>query len=337
MEEDGGEPHKELIEAIRKVWPVRPDATKALQQAVLPAHAAVRLSQEGVDAGTTAVKTTYRMESKPRGLAVIINNRNFVNMNARTGTDVDAKRLSDLFVYLGFEIHYFENLTTQQMRVQLDKTAKADHSKYDCLIIAVLSHGDEGVLYGTDSIAGSKSSLKVEELGTYFDSNGCPSLKGKPKVFILQACRGSNYDKGVKAPADFVDGGDIKGDVISDEEIAEQLKKQQAFKDHLTESLGMQGDMVDAPDSLPTKADFLYAYSTIPGYYSWRNGMYGSWFVKAFCDVMNEQAKEEHLMDMLIEVNRRVAVDFKSSDGSYKQIPGPVCLLTRKLYFRPGL
>ena len=295
-------------------------------------------SQEGVDAGGTAVKAAYKMESKPRGVAVIINNRNFVNMNARTGTDVDAKRLKELFLYLGFETQYFENLTTQQMRVQLGAIAKADHSKYDSIIISVLSHGDEGMLYGTDSKAGSESSLKVEELGTYFDSIGCPSLIGKPKVVILQACRGSNYDKGVKAPADFVDSGDIvKDGVISDGEIVEQLKQQRAFKDNIEESLGMRGDTVDAPDSLPTKADFLYAYSTIPGYYSWRNGVYGSWFVKAFCDVLNEQAKTEHLMDMLIEVNRRVAEDFKSSDGSYKQIPGPVCLLTRKLYFRPGL
>lgn len=29
--------------------------------------------------------------------------------------------------------------------------------------------------------------------------------------------------------------------------------------------------------SLPTEADFLYAYSTVPGYYSWRNSVTGSW------------------------------------------------------------
>ena len=29
--------------------------------------------------------------------------------------------------------------------------------------------------------------------------------------------------------------------------------------------------------TLPTEADFLYAYSTVPGYYSWRNYTKGSW------------------------------------------------------------
>ena len=29
--------------------------------------------------------------------------------------------------------------------------------------------------------------------------------------------------------------------------------------------------------SIPTEADFLYAYSTVPGFYSWRGVVTGSW------------------------------------------------------------
>ena len=29
--------------------------------------------------------------------------------------------------------------------------------------------------------------------------------------------------------------------------------------------------------SLPVESDFVYAYSTVPGYYSWRNSQRGSW------------------------------------------------------------
>lgn len=63
---------------------------------------------------------------------------------------------------------------------------------------------------------------------------------------------------------------------------------------------------------------------------------YGSWFIKAFVDTMLELAKKEHFMDILTEVNRRVAEEFQSK-GRNKQIPGPVTMLTRKLYFRPGM
>lgn len=82
-----------------------------------------------------------------------------------------------------------------------------------------------------------------------------------------------------------------------------------------------------------------YILLSIPlfiGYVSWRNSEYGSWFVKAFVDTMFELAPTEHFTDILLEVNRRVANDFQSK-GRNKQIPSPVIMLTKKLYFRPGI
>ncbi|WP_425460961.1 caspase family protein, partial [Lacisediminihabitans profunda] len=73
---------------------------------------------------------------------------------------------------------------------------------------------------------------------------------------------------------------------------------------------------------MPTEADFVLAYATVPGYVSWRNSEYGSWFIKAFVDTMYEMASKEHLMDILVEVNRRVAEEFQSK-GRNKQIPSP--------------
>ena len=86
--------------------------------------------------------------------------------------------------------------------------------------------------------------------------------------------------------------------------------------------------------ALPTEADYIVAYATLPGYVSWRNSEYGSWFIKALTDTMFEAAGKEHFLDILTEVNRRVAEEFQSK-GRNKQMPGPVTMLTRKLYFRP--
>jgi len=88
--------------------------------------------------------------------------------------------------------------------------------------------------------------------------------------------------------------------------------------------------------ALPAEADFLLAYATIPGYVSWRNPKNGSWFISALVSVVLEMGEKEHLMDMLTEVNRRVAEEFKSSLGKSKQIPGPVSMLRKRLYFHPG-
>ncbi len=87
--------------------------------------------------------------------------------------------------------------------------------------------------------------------------------------------------------------------------------------------------------ALPAEADFILAYATVPGYVSWRNSEYGSWFIKAFVDTVHELAKSEHFMDILTEVNRKVAEEFQSK-GRNKQIPAPVSMLTRKLFLRPG-
>lgn len=87
--------------------------------------------------------------------------------------------------------------------------------------------------------------------------------------------------------------------------------------------------------SLPTEADFIIAYATLPNFVSWRNSEFGSWFIKALTDTMFESAGKDHFLDMLTEVNRRVAEEFQSK-GRNKQMPAPVTMLTRKLYFRPG-
>ncbi len=107
--------------------------------------------------------------------------------------------------------------------------------------------------------------------------------------------------------------------------------------DHIV-STAMADDETDGGSysgALPAEADFILAYATVPGYVSWRNSEYGSWFIKAFVDTLLEMGSKEHLMDILTEVNRRVAEEFQSK-GRNKQIPAPMSMLTRKLYFRPG-
>ena len=46
-------------------------------------------------------------------------------------------------------------------------------------------------------------------------------------------------------------------------------------------------------------------------------------------------ADREHLMDMLTEVNRRVAEDFENAEYGAKQVAEPVSRLRKRLYFNP--
>jgi len=56
--------------------------------------------------------------------------------------------------------------------------AGENHADRDCFAVAVLSHGDDGVLYGVDKI------ITIENFIAPIKS--CPSLVGKPKLFIFQ-------------------------------------------------------------------------------------------------------------------------------------------------------
>jgi caspase-like apoptosis-related cysteine protease len=102
--------------------------------------------------------------------------------------------------------------------------ANMDHTQHDCLIVAVLSHGELGLLYAHDT------AYKADSLWYHFTPDKCPTLAGKPKLFFIQACQGDKLDAGVT------------------------LKER-------TETDGLPS----ATFRIPTQADFLIAYSTVPG------------------------------------------------------------------------
>lgn len=117
---------------------------------------------------------------------------------------------------------------------------------------------------------------------------------------------------------------------------------------------------------IPTHADFLISYSTVPGhkptiylenelysfvnftlrflfstgFYSWRNTTNGSWFVQALCYVLSERGREDDLLSLMTTVSRIVSIGFESNtpqDSNMhqrKQIPCVTSLLTRKIYFK---
>ena len=79
----------------------------------------------------------------------------------------------------------------------------------------------------------------------------------------------------------------------------------------------------------------LVAYSTVPGYVSWNNLAKGSWFVQAIADVFSDYAHTEDVVSMLIRVNNKVAREFESFNRK-KQMPAPVIMLTKKVFFFPS-
>ena len=102
-------------------------------------------------------------------------------------------------------------------------------------------------------------------------------------------------------------------------------------------------DVPDAPHqhstskvTVPVEADLIYAYSTVPGYYSWRNST-GSWFIKSVVKVFEENAYHMEVLQMLTRVNALIST-FKSRHPvalDKRQVSTTVSMLTKDLYFFP--
>lgn len=60
--------------------------------------------------------------------------------------------------------------------------SKEDHSCSASFVCVLLSHGDEGVFFGTDG------SIELKRLTSLFRGDHCKSLVGKPKLFFIQVC-----------------------------------------------------------------------------------------------------------------------------------------------------
>ena len=137
------------------------------------------------------------MKNKPHGVAVIISNSIFHTndpaidaLPTRRGSEIDEKKLCDLWKHFDYDIRVFSNYTAAEINNELLRIAKEDHTNHDSFILCLLSHGAHNIIFGTDG-----GVVKIDEIAKLFDHNSCPSLAGKPKVIIVQACREIDLEK----------------------------------------------------------------------------------------------------------------------------------------------
>uniref|UniRef100_A0A8C9X8Y4 Caspase-3 n=1 Tax=Sander lucioperca TaxID=283035 RepID=A0A8C9X8Y4_SANLU len=138
-----------------------------------------------VDAKPSGHSFRYSLNFPSIGQCIIINNKNFdrrTGMNQRNGTDVDAGNAMKVFGKLGYKVKVYNDQSVEQMNQVLTSVSKEDHSCYASFVCVLLSHGDEGVFFGTDG------SVELKSLTSLFRGDRCKSLVGKPKLFFIQ-CR----------------------------------------------------------------------------------------------------------------------------------------------------
>ncbi|XP_057366830.1 caspase-1-like isoform X2 [Daphnia carinata] len=283
--------------------PVPPVEASILNQATNATSSATQSQhQDCVDYPITIVpvdKDTrcYDMNHKRRGDAYIFHHTEFdlnLQLDKRENDGDLLKRLSNVLDdRLEFTVKVFTNLKYKKICKEITKAANANHQNSDCILFVFMTHGFNDKLYARDT------HYNLDPLRLLFTAEKCRTLAGKPKIFIVQACRGDSVDGGTLIP----------------------LRANRSIS-----ASAMDGPNI--PYKLSTHADFLIAYATVSNY-----GAYRTWFLESLCNVLDsEENQEDDFLSMMTTVQRKVAISFESELGE-KQIPSLTSLLTRKIYF----
>ena len=174
-----------------------------------------------------------------------------------TVVNKNVSSLCTLFRGLNYEVvpPYIDK-TEAKMRKAIDEYATHDYTSYGCLIIFIMSHGDKSKIVSSDSAI-----IDLNEFIAPLKRN--PTLKSKPKVFFIQACRGGNEMK------------------VNDD----------ATK---SKSSSFDSRYFDPEHRLPKEVDFLFAYSTLEDYLSYRDEEdNGSWYIQMLCKAIREEESKE--------------------------------------------
>ena len=107
------------------------------------------------------------------GYVLIINNYPIASKFERTGKSAFAN-------IFGFTTREDIYLTTSDMLKALTDTAQRDFSNNDCFCCIIRSTGTEHGICGTDD-----KPIDIKTITSLFTSDKCPSLDGKPKIFVL--------------------------------------------------------------------------------------------------------------------------------------------------------
>ncbi|XP_032141615.1 caspase-1 isoform X2 [Sapajus apella] len=246
-------------------------------------------------------------ESSRTRVALIICNEEFDSLPIRTGAEVDIIGMSMLLKNLGYSVDVKKNLTASEMTTELEAFAhRPEHKTSDSTFLVFMSHGTREGICGKKYSEQVPDILQVNEIFRNLNTRNCPSLKDKPKVIIIQACRGEN--EGVVW---LKDSGGVSGNT--------SLPTTEGFED-------------DAIRKAHIEKDFIAFCSSTPDNVSWRHPTKGSVFIMRLIEHLQEYACSCDVE----EIFRKVRLSFEQTAGRVQMPTTERVTLTRRFYLFPG-
>nr|ANZ23015.1 caspase 1B [Carassius auratus] len=141
--------------------------------------------------------------SQRKGSALLITNIKFDNISDRKGAEKDEANMDWLLTALGYRVEKHRDLSGNAIKTAVEDFSKRhEHKDSDSTFVVIMSHGNR--IQNKDAIIGvhyhedkhPTDYFFVEDIFTHLNSENCPALIDKPKVILIQACRG-NHEGGV--------------------------------------------------------------------------------------------------------------------------------------------
>ncbi|XP_016381999.1 caspase-1-like [Sinocyclocheilus rhinocerous] len=237
-------------------------------------------------------------------LALLINNIDFDDKAmTRRGADRDEQNMEWLLKELDYQVVKYRNLSAKDMeKAVMDFARREEHAHSDSTFVVIMSHGKRDAILGVHYTASNPSdTFPVDNVYRCLNTEKCPGLRDKPKVILLQACR----------------GGDSGRLWASDGEPDEPVE--------------IEGD-----DFVHKEKDFISLMSCTPDTKSYRHVENGTFYVQNVVDVLMKHAHKDHIEELF----RKVIQRFESTEmmGSYKQMAcKDRASLPKLFYLFPGL
>lgn len=175
----------------------------------------------------------------------------------------------------------------------------------NAIIVVILSHGLED-----DNIMAKDGAFHLYEYMKLFTPDELPEMVTRPKIFLIQACRGSGIDNG-------------------------SLVMPLTLMDHVDSAVNAEPVRII---KYPNFADIIIGLSAHHGHYSYRSDE-GSWYIQDFCNVLQvTDLEKEDFINVLVKTNKQVAKRNSRSENvtfdDKKQTSSFYCTLTKRLFLK---
>ncbi|XP_071261127.1 caspase-14-like isoform X2 [Salvelinus alpinus] len=195
------------------------------------------------------------------------------------GADRDVEIMTKLFDDYGvqFDPPVIDQTAEEMKKVVSEFRDRINRSpeKISCVFVVTTSHGDCDVIIGADN-----NCLPVKDIIEPFGDELCPKMKGKPKVFIIDACRGPEVDPGV---------------LLDSAAKSKPSKKAQSTRTYRSSRVP------------PCINDMLVAYSSMTDYVSLMSDL-GSFMIVDIGEVFHSATEKEHVYDLLVKANEKMVM-----------------------------